>query len=173
MTNFKLEDIDHIETSHGSIYKYLPDGRTQRFKTATGILNEPADAMVFIPHYKWIEENAPEHALNRLGSNEQEYSRLLISYIIIPGKKVHIVGAGKENKVLEKNREISDYVGQIGLAFGDAYNTDFCLPVARLPKIGFLTYDTTLFQKNNGWIRSKHIGHEVIKISLKSKEILV
>ncbi|MBA3064250.1 hypothetical protein FP803_02320, partial [Candidatus Woesearchaeota archaeon] len=35
------KEIDYIETEKGSMYKYLPDGRTQRFKKAEGRYYEP------------------------------------------------------------------------------------------------------------------------------------
>lgn len=37
-----------VITARGSVYRYLSDGRTQRFKTATGELHEPQDTLVFI-----------------------------------------------------------------------------------------------------------------------------
>ena len=43
-----------VITSKGSRYDYLPDGRTQRFKTVTGELNDPQDLLVFIPSFDFV-----------------------------------------------------------------------------------------------------------------------
>lgn len=43
--------IDYVETEKGSVYTYLPDGRTQRFKKAANETYSPQDAIVFIPDW--------------------------------------------------------------------------------------------------------------------------
>lgn len=45
-----------IITEKGSVYRYLPDGRTQRYKAITNVLNEPMDVMVFVPPWELIKD---------------------------------------------------------------------------------------------------------------------
>ena len=53
--------IDHIVTEHGSVYQYLPDGRTQRQNKVKDKTYEPQDILVFVPPYEWVAENAPDN----------------------------------------------------------------------------------------------------------------
>jgi hypothetical protein len=49
-----------LVTAKGSVYTYLPDGRTQRYKAATETLEAPQDLLVFMPPWNTIETKAKE-----------------------------------------------------------------------------------------------------------------
>jgi len=61
--------VDRVVTANGSVYKYLPDGRIQRFKKAEGKLYEPQAMLVFVPDFKWVQENAPAQIKAKLGES--------------------------------------------------------------------------------------------------------
>ncbi len=71
-----------ITTAKGSVYKYLPDGRTQRFKQATGELNDPQDSIVFIPPWDMIKAPAMKAYPEIFGhiENEAQYEQVLLEY---------------------------------------------------------------------------------------------
>lgn len=158
-------NIDYIKTEKGSIYTYLEDGRTQRFKKVTGELNVPQDMIVFIPSYEFAEKNCPKEQLSILGENKTQYQQKLLSYIHNHGKKIHVVD--KSGRQLEKNSELENTVGSIFLACGDENSVDFFLPVTREPRIGFMTYDTRLYKENGQRMREKHIGNKIVEIVKK------
>ena len=56
-----FEDIDFVETLNGSIYRYLPDGHTQRFKKTANRMCEPQDVLVYIPSFEALEQKAPAY----------------------------------------------------------------------------------------------------------------
>ena len=154
--------IDYIITEKGSEYKYLPDGRTQRFKKVENKYYEPQDALVFVPDFEWIKKNAPEKILKLLGENETQYIQGLLEYIQGKGKKNYIVN--KTGKKLEKNKDIADEDGQVFLTFGDKDKVDFLIPVAREPKKGFYTFDTRKYKENGEHKREKHLGNKIKEI---------
>ena len=78
-------DIEKVTTAKGSSYKYLDDGRTQRFKKVEGKQYEPQDILVFIPSYEWIIKNNPKGALEKIMSeginNKIKFEQEILSYI--------------------------------------------------------------------------------------------
>jgi hypothetical protein len=77
----------------GSVYKYLPDGRTQRFKVATGELSEPQDTIVFMPSWErigqWALQAYPE--IFKGVENSAQYEALLVHYVHGGNKTIRIV----------------------------------------------------------------------------------
>lgn len=163
-------DIAEVETAKGSVYRYLPDGTTQRFKKVEGRDYEPQSALVYVPDYAWVLEHAPAHILERIGENEVIYTQILLEYIQNPRKeekKVYITDS--TGKVIETNQEIWTATGQVYLQFLTKGVTDFSIPVSCKPKIGFSTFDTRKYkdEKTNEWMRQRHLGNKVVKITLK------
>ena len=170
-------DIEKVTTAKGSSYKYLDDGRTQRFKKVEGKQYEPQDILVFIPSYEWIIKNNPKGALEKIMGegidNKIKFEQEILSYIQGSKKKVYVInGKGKK---LKNNFEISENVKngkQIYITFGDEKKVDFYLPVTNIPKKGFNTFDTRkYFDENTGnWMRERHMGNAVVEIKIKNEE---
>jgi hypothetical protein len=154
--------IDRAITEKGSEYKFLPDGRTQRFKKIEGKQYEPQDALVFVPDFEWVKKNAPEKILKLLGENKAQYEQTLLSYVQGKGKKIYIID--KTGKKLEKNKDILAAEGQVFLTFGDKDKVDFSIPVAKEPKIGFYTFDTRKYKEGDEYKRERHLGNRIIEI---------
>jgi hypothetical protein len=172
------KDIEYVETTYGSVYKYLPDGRTQRFKKVTGELIEPQDALVFIPDYQTILSRAekPENARKVFGENSAMYEETLLEYAQSSGKTMRIVD--QNGKELGNNDEI-DQAQKVSIAFvqksrnGERDKVDFWIVVSKVPQIGFYTYDTTKHKDEDGrTLRDRHMGNQVVKIGLRSGEII-
>lgn len=167
-----FDDIASVETVKGSVYRYLPDGTTQRYKKVEGKEYDAQSALVYVPDYTWFKAHAPKHLLDRLGDNEAIYTERLLEYVQNPrkdGKKVYIVdGTGRK---IETNKEIKETKGTIYLAFLSGDATEFTIPVSHVPKIGFMTFDTrTYADANTGErMRERHLGNRVAKIVRKSE----
>lgn len=168
--------IDEVVTAKGSIYKYLEDGRTQRYKTAEkeGVekKKEPQDAIVYIPDFDWVKKNASKENLEKIigeYDNSFEYEQTLLHYVHDKGKAISI--SGMNGEALNTNSEIAAYKNQIYLNFGENGKTHFSIPVSRKPKVGFSTFDTRTYKKDGNVWTEKHIGNKVATIKLKQKEL--
>lgn len=155
--------VDKFITEKGSIYKYLSDGRTQRFKTITQEFSNPQDAIVFIPDYQTILKIAPKRIIDAFGPNELRYLSKILSYMQ-HGKKIRIVDK-KGNRIF-KNNEIQK-LNDVWVSLGTKTQMDYMLLVEKNPQLGFTPFDTTLFIKNNQTYRDKHMGHKIIEIVYK------
>lgn len=170
LIKLKFGDISHIETAKGSIYKYLADQRTQRFKTAENRLYDAEDALVFIPTYEWVQRNAPPHIRDSFGKSERYYVNLILEYAQLHNRRIIIHSNGKR---LYTNKEISETKDQIFLAFLVGERLDFQIPVSKVPRLGWKTFDTTKFQDDGGeWKTSCHVGNAVTKIVLKNGTVI-
>lgn len=166
------QDLDVIETAKGSTYRYLPDGRTQRFKKVEGREYEPQTALVYVPDFEWVKKNAPTHVLEKF-ENRAMYEEVLLEYVRNPhkdGRATYIVDA--KGKYVETNKEIWEIKqsgGQIYLAFSKHNHADFLIPVSHKPLLGWMTFDTRTYddEETGERMRERHLGNPVVKITLK------
>ncbi|MES2060143.1 MAG: hypothetical protein V4438_03870 [Patescibacteria group bacterium] len=155
-----------VTTSHGSIYNYLPDGRTQRFKTAEQKMSEPQDTLVYIPPWEKIKEKAKEAYPKVFGSIEDavDYAQLLLKFAQTESYTMRVVDeTGKE---LKSNAETAE-AKRVLICFVDKKNIQdsFYLPVSIEPKVGYQTYDTRKYKDEHGeTLRQRHVGNEVTEI---------
>ena len=155
-----------ITTAKGSVYTYLEDGRTQRFKSAEGEMKEPHNVLAFIPridsigdweHFDrlpdWIKDN----------DNDQVMEILASDYIHNPNKRV--VLTNESNEIVRSNADASKAKSLL-LQFVDnsTNQTEFALPVSSKPEIGATTYDARYFDKDGNEHMSSHIGNAVTNI---------
>jgi hypothetical protein len=156
------KDVDFIETAQGSVYTYLPNGKTQRLKKAERKEYEPQDALVFVPDYQWVNKHVPSQFRSLIGENEVQFEQNLLSYVQEKGKRVFIVDE-KGNR-LETNQDIENVKGQVLLALGDKEKIELTIPVSKVPRLGYLTFDTRKFKSGEEYVREKHFGNKVVKI---------
>lgn len=169
----RKETVNYIETEKDSVYRYLPDGRTQRYKKAENKDYEPRDALVFIPDWSWVSKNAPDSVLMKLGENETQYTQTILEYAQMKGNKIYIVD-GKGNK-LETNQTIKETERSVFLWFDHTETTgekdklvhDFAVPVSSEAKKGYYTFDTRKYKTEEGTKREVHIGNKVKDIVYK------
>jgi|GEM_PF-3033539 len=159
---FSFEDIDHVVTEKGSVYRYLPNWTTQRFKTAENYLSDPKDVLVYIPNLDEVRGSLSEKDLKFIGTTESGYMNIMLKYIHDTEKDVHI--RNRDGKIIENNKAIGDDGGQIFLTFGANGKVDFYIPVSHMPVVGFMTFDKQT-NPNGSWRR--HLGNKVVKILLK------
>jgi len=155
-----------IVTAHGSVYRYLPDGRTQRFKTKTGELNEPQDTLVFIPPFEMIGGRAAElfPEIFRGIENEVQFDQVLLEFAQSQNRTMLVVD--EKNTELRSNEEVRN-ASHVFVQFIDRDDPKNCfvLPVSKTPKIGYNTFDTTKYRDENGELkRAKHIGNKVVDV---------
>jgi len=167
---YDFEDIGAVETAQGSVYRYLEDGTTQRYKKVENKDYNPQSYLVYIPGLEFLKNNYSSVRLDKIGENQSHYIGTLLSYIHGKGKKCYVIN--KEGKKLESNKEILNEKEGVYLTFGDENEVDFYIPVSPLPKIGFNTYDSRKYkdEKTGGWMREFHIGNEVTKIFRKGEK---
>ena len=150
-------------TERGSVYRYLPDGRTQRFKTATGELNEIQDTLTFIPPYDLVKEQGSKlySDIFKGVENTAQYDQLLLEYAQLEGRTIRVID--ENSKELTSVAEIEN-AKRVFLAFVDKNNAknSFTLPVSKEPKLGYLTFDTRKYKGEDGkTYRERHIGNKV------------
>ena len=152
-----------IETAKGSTYRYLPSGKTQRFKKVEGKEYEPQDILTFVPNYEWIKSNNPQWLEKQGLENDTQYTQYLLEKV--QGKdKVWIVDS--KGKKVETNQDAKT-AGKLFIAFGKKDGTveDF-IPVSKEPVIGFYTYDSRIYFDEKGErYRDRHLGNKVVKIT--------
>ena len=163
---WKIEEkrIASIETAKGSIYYFLPDGRTQRFKKVENKQYEPQDVLVFIPDWETLSLKAPKDFLDRFENSKFEFKEIILEYC--HSMKIYIID--KDGNKIDSN-EKAKTASQIFLAFCKDSDSpaDFIIPVSVKPKIGWNIYDTRKYfnETKQKWEREQHIGNKVAKIN--------
>lgn len=161
----KLKATEFI-TEKGSVYKYLPDGRTQRHKTATGEDNDIQDICVFIPPYEKISAEAKRiysHIFEKIETTLQ-FEQFILPYAQSEGYTIRVIG---DNNTELTN--VSDMANThrvfIALINKKSPEKSLTLPVSKVPKVGYNTFDTRKYIAENGeTMRERHIGNKVIEI---------
>lgn len=141
--------IESFETAKGSVYTVLPDGKTQRFKTATGEKNDPQDLIVFAKFKDSQQEQDFLSAQNRKD-----------------GQKLVVVD--KDGNIYNTNEEVKGK--DVKLAIIKDGNIIDTAETSIDPKIGYNTFDQRRFEKDGEPVRSTHLGNKVTKINYKSPE---
>ena len=154
-----FSDIDHVITEKGSVYRYLPNGMTQRFKTAEGRLSPPKDILVYVPDF---ESLLRMESIDRPGNTEDEYYASLLDHVHDRSKWIRV--ANRDGRSFRTNHEIVADGGPIWIAFGEGESLSFCLPAFHLPKEGYLAYDVK-YEADNTCRR--HLGHKVTQVVFK------
>lgn len=163
----KLQDVQTFETAKGSKYDVLPDGRIQRYKTATRDLRPPHNATVFIPDFETLRKAIPaqEFRTDLFGTDSTKYERKLEQLFYMDDYKFHIID--KNGKILENQKAISQAGREIYLTVEKNGNVDTYIPVAPVPRKGYFVYQTTKENKD----RRTHIGHQVTNIKYKDRKL--
>jgi hypothetical protein len=160
-----IEDVLFVVTARGSIYKYLNDGRTQRYKYATGETHEPQNLLVYVPDFSLVKAHAPQGLQGKLGEDDFSYEQILLDYV--HSEKTYVVnGQGRRiENLADALKESRLYFALINKQTGEAYAH---ISVSLVPKIGYSTYDTRKWEEKPGeWRREVHLGNKVIKIVTK------
>jgi hypothetical protein len=162
-------EIDSVITAKGSVYRYLPDGTTQRYKTAEQKDYEPQTAIVFVPDYETIKKSAPSsfNVYAVLGENETQFEQSILEKVQGNGSRSYIVNA--QGTKLNTNEAIEQETGPIFLRFGSDNKVDFFLPVSPKPKVGYYPFDTRKYHdpQDRQWKRERHLGNKVTEIRYK------
>ncbi|MES2225122.1 MAG: hypothetical protein V4478_04010 [Patescibacteria group bacterium] len=153
-----------FETAKGSEYRYLEDGRTQRFKKVENKEYDPQDVMVFIPDWQTLEAKASPQNLAALGGSENEYQQILLKYA--QEMKVYVVDENF-NKINSNQEAASVENTFIALCKTSDSAPDYVIPVSIIPKENYQPYDTTKYldETSGEWKREQHIGNKIVKIN--------
>lgn len=143
------QKVASFETAQGSVYTVLPDGRTQRFKTAAKEQNEPQDLMVF------VKFKDPEQMQDFL-AGVQESDRT--------NTKVYLID--KIGNKYDTNAEAAGKDVRLALIDTKANKVIETVETSLEPKLGYHTFDQRRFNKNGNDYREAHLGNKVTKINL-------
>lgn len=155
-----------VITEKGSVYKYLPDGRTQRFKTATGELNEKQDILVYIPPFDLIKEQALKlfPGIFKSIKNEAQYEQLLRDYFWAEGRTIRVIDQAGNEIWNSEDMEKADRA-YLALIDKEDSSRSFTLPLSKEPKIGYQAFDARQYKDKDGeTCHEGHIGHKVKEI---------
>ncbi len=163
--NKKIENIQisSIETAKGSIYQYLPDGRTQRFKKVENKEYEPQDVIVFIPDWDTVLKKAPKEFIEKF-ENQTEYDQLLLKYA--QKEKIYPINE-KGEKLKDNNHKNSSQEIFIALNKKGKESPDYIIPVSKTPIINYKPYDTRKYFNEDEKVfeRDQHIGNRIVNIN--------
>jgi len=176
--NIPNSDIKEVVTAKGSIYSYLDDGRTQRFrvvkKDSEKSKKEPQNVLVYVPDYLTLTQRGGQTWIDYLDSkgmdNPGTYQQVLNEYAQTSGKTIRVVS--KKGRQLTTNTEVFEVEEEEGVFIAlidrclDGNKTFVTIPVTGRPVLGFFTYDARRFddEKTGEPMKEQHIGNRVIKI---------
>ena len=156
-----------VTTSKGSIYTFLPDGRTQRYKTAEGKMEAPQDLLVFIPPWENIAQKAKELYPEIFSSidNAIQFEQLLLEYMVKGSPKTirPAIDGNETYSLVGTTPEATVFLNFINK---ETKRVDFALPTSREPKVGYSTFDARKFLDitDNITKRERHIGNKIVSI---------
>ena len=142
-----LSNIESFETSKGSVYTVLPNGKTQRFKTATSELNEPNDLIVFVKFKNSKQEQDFLSAQNRQD-----------------GQKLYVIDS--KGNVYDTNEQVKGK--DVKLAIIKDGKVIETVETSLEPKEGYNTFDQRRYEEKGEKYRSTHLGNKVTKINYKT-----
>lgn len=165
-TQEEIKKPKSVTTARGSKYTYLEDGRTQRFKEATGEMHDPQDLLVFIPPWDKIGEQAVKMFPDIFKGidNQVQFEQVILEFGQGKGKTMRPVN--EQGKVLTSLEDVAEDE-RVFIAFVDKNENKavFHLPVSKEPQIGWNTFDTRLYKDEDGnTVRERHIGNAVTDI---------
>jgi len=164
-------DIKYFVTKQGSTYRYLPDGRSQRFKNVTDTLKKPMDLIVFLPPHDWIQNNSPKHLQGKFGENEREFERLLLQ-TIWEEKGMEERICNEKGNVMLTNQDLYRTDSHIFFFFVKDEKANLMFPVSKIPRIGFYSYDFRVERFGDQLGSERHIGNKVVHIKYKDGRLV-
>jgi hypothetical protein len=169
---YGVKDVEKFETSRGSVYTFLDDGRVSRFKTKTNEQMDPQDIIVFIPDFDFLKEILDSDILSKIGRDEEEVSETILAYIHGQQGDKHVYIVNEKGEFV-KNQEDLQKAQKLALVLLDQKDGEIhryaAMPVSRRPRIGFSTFDMSFYKNDKGEERvRRHLGNTVTKIKLRS-----
>ena len=160
--------VSEIITSKGSIYRYLEDGRTQRYKS-TGEVLDPQDTLTFIPPWDQIKDQAGKlyPDIFKGIDSQAQFEQLLLEYAQQSGRTIRVID--EKNKELLTSEDVNTATRVfLALVDRDDPERNFTLPVSVKPKLGYLTFDTRVTTDEEGnRVRERHIGNKIVEIKYR------
>jgi hypothetical protein len=146
--------VKSFKTAKGSVYTYDNDGKTTRFKTATGERLPRQDITVFVD------------------LNQDEEDTVLSGYLHGGDKnaKVYILELGQPGEQPTVLRDIRDVRNQSKVALAVIEDGTYKLlkKASSQPVVGWNTFDHRHYQENGEWFSDRHLGNKVTEIEYES-----
>jgi hypothetical protein len=147
--------VKSFRTEKGSVYVYDQDGKTTRFKTATGEQLERQDLTVFTDLSLSEEEDVIEAIHHPLGANKDW--------------KVYVVERQKDSDVPKIVRDFSEVKDPdlLYLAVVNGTKYEVFKKASLKPVKGYHVFDTRHYEQDGEPYTERHLGHKVIDIELE------
>ena len=145
--------VTSFKTERGSVYRYDSEGKSTRFKTATGKLKERTDLTVFA-------DLTPEQ--------EADFMDSVYAESATPDSKrtVQVLERQEDNngKFIRDVSEIND-PSKLLLAILQKGRIVGYVPASLSPKVGATVFERRNIKKDGQRFTERHIGHKVTEIS--------
>ncbi len=152
--------IRTVKTEDGSEYKYLTDGRIQRYDPVEDAYYPPVDILVYIPDYEWIKKNVPKVLRDRYTfDDDDDYSKNILNHLNNIQDLILVVDQDGEEVRERAEMENAEKLF-LKLVERDEYNkviNKLYIPVAKSPVVKFRTFG-----------KSWHIEEEIDLVSTEA-----
>lgn len=151
--------VKSFQTAAGSVYVYDKDGKTTRFKTATGEQMDRQDITVF----STMTPDEEQLVLNSYRHLKPEYKK----YKVYVGEKSD---DDKKVSIISKREEIKN-LNKLCLYIWDteAKNITWFKDASLEPKIGWNVFDIRHFDENGVTYAERHFGNKVVGINYEGE----
>lgn len=150
----RVQDIvESFETARGSVYIYDAEGRTTRFKTATGEPHDTQDITVFA--HMTPEQRQKVSDAYRIENQAEE-------------TRVYVVERQEDGqpKVVRKVEDVTR-PSELFLTVSRNGRMAGSVRASLMPEVGTTVFDARHFLKDGVWETERHLGHEVTKINYR------
>lgn len=153
----KIKPIKSFKTAQGSVYTYDSEGKTTRFKTATGEKMERQDITVFVDLTPDEEQEVLRGYLHKEDDNI----------------KVYVLEVEQSDKPPRIIRDINQVKDSGKIALGVLKNGSWSLfkKASVTPIVGWSVFDHKHYQKNGDWFSDRHLGNKVTEINYEPTPI--
>lgn len=151
--------VEKVRTSQGSEYTYDKDGKTSRYKTATGEQQATQDLAVFL-HMDVQEEQDFLEAYRTEGGLKIDGKRVKVYVVEKTGDSGGRIIRNKEDVQDEKKLGVAVLNGRDGDSFVAA-NVVQIKRASMQPAVGLNVYDTRHYMEGDDQVTERHLGNKV------------
>ena len=151
----KPQVVKSFKTRQGSVYTYDNEGKTTRFKTATGEQMERQDVTIFA-NLTPDEEQQILHAYRHPLPEDKN-------------SKVYVLER-QQNDSIKIIRDIKDVTDPNRIYLGILNKGEWALikKASITPTIGAKVFETRHYQKDGQWFTERHLGNKVTEVEYKN-----
>ena len=166
------ETIDKVVTSKGSIYTYLPDGRSQRFKRTTGEKSSPQNVLVYLPDFQTLWGAAEDEIRGKFGRGQFELDQLILGYVHRDTPHGFVIVGDSQGNIAHNMIQVINLDHPFIHLAGKNGRIEHSFPVSPWPRVGYLTFDCFETNKGGKEVYSRHLGNDVVEIYYRDGRVV-